>query len=113
MSFYAVKCLKRGVVSCCLSVYGSAMTAVALNSLLMFVNPSQLLGSRGDTILVWWATPACQEHIYLKQIPSSETDHQNLLYFKHCELLWLGLFFCCSMSRRQKETSSEHEPWWM
>lgn len=36
-------------------VYDSMVAAVALNSVLVFINPSQLLGSRDGTAHLWWA----------------------------------------------------------
>lgn len=51
MVFYPLECLKKRVTGLCYSsMYGSLTTALAVNSLLVFINPMQLPGSRGDAV---------------------------------------------------------------
>jgi len=51
---------------CCLSICGSAMPTVALNSLLVFVNPSQLLGTRDGTVYLCVVGHTCLSEIQEK-----------------------------------------------
>lgn len=60
MVFYPLECLKKRVTGLCYSsMYGSLTTALAVNSLLVFINPMQLPGSRGDAVYLCVLAHTC------------------------------------------------------
>lgn len=68
MVFYPLECLKKRATGLCYSsTYGSLTTALALNSLLVFINLMQLPGSRGDAVYLCVLGHTCL----------SETEQKN------------------------------------